>query len=517
MLQHTLVAIATCCAPPLHDSTGTPKARQGGLPHPPVHSGKLNAAYYDLALVCFFCVSSLELLRRGGFDHGKQSYTHRPHSSIEATMDCAGALQRVSSEAKIQMVQQGKLQQLRTSILDELSDGISNSLLSTYLLALVLGDKALVQALREHGHVNLDVGFSIISPLQQVARSGSFWAVGELLSDGAEFSGPGNTPDAADVEWAAEGGSVEMLKDFVENRGMQSCQASRSCSVLASACRSGSVECVKYILRRGLYVAPGRRDRQTLLRCLSNACRFGGLRMVKALIKHGFPADVNALSAAVSSGDLSIVRYFLEKGVDVNGICGHCDHTPLMSLLICPPEEGLVDTLDLLLEHGAVPHAVPGSGTPPLELAWSAPLAAVQKLLDAGAPVRGVVGGQANAPLCAFAQRKRCDAIRLLLEHGADVNEQDKYKYTPFLWAAIQGDSPSMRLLLWRGASLDAVSERGDSFEQLLDRKPALVAEVHHWRDSLRWRQLPLLHRVATKQACAVVASKSATGMRHGT
>jgi len=411
------------------------------------------------------------------------------------------------SQMKVQMVQEGRMQQLRKVMLKELGGKVYTDSLSDFMLALLTEDEAVVSAMRENGHTDIDHGFSLLTPLQNLARCGSMWAVQQLLLQGEEFSGPDNIPSRRDLECAAEGGSVQMLRDFIEARGFDaSTPASRHCSILGEACKSGSVQCVKYLLRRGLHVPPNRNSRQILLRSFQHACNTGGLVMVKALLKAGWPADSAALSVAACAGNVPALKLLVKRGADVNAIASHCDHTPIMSLFISPPDEGLVEVLDELLAMGAMPNAVPGSGTPPLQLAYSAPIEAVERLIDAGALISGNAGGKQHTPMCAFALWDRIDLVRLLLAKGANAREQGKDGLTPMLCSAIMKNVAMMLLLLRHGAHLSESDNDGQTYEFWLSQTPEALTQVHHWRDSLRWRQLPLLHRrrtVLLREKCA--------------
>src|SRR5678815_2491039 len=61
------------------------------------------------------------------------------------------------------------------------------------------------------------------------------------------------------------------------------------------------------------------------------------------------------------------------------------------------------------------------------------------------------------------------DAMKVLVEAGADVNAKNAFDATPLMWAA--GDITKARLLLAKGADVNARSKIG--------RTPLLIAALH--------------------------------------
>lgn len=66
-----------------------------------------------------------------------------------------------------------------------------------------------------------------------------------------------------------------------------------------------------------------------------------------------------------------------------------------------------------------------------------------------------------NTPIGVFAVKGDVDAIRVLIEAGADVNHHGDGGYTPLHEAVEQGHAGVVRLLLQNGANPDAVNEDG--------------------------------------------------------
>jgi ankyrin repeat protein len=64
-------------------------------------------------------------------------------------------------------------------------------------------------------------------------------------------------------------------------------------------------------------------------------------------------------------------------------------------------------------------------------------------------------------PLHWAAHKGHVDVIRLLLEKGANVNAQDKDRWTPLHWPAVRRDVDVVRLLLEKGANVNAQEKDG--------------------------------------------------------
>src|SRR5581483_4153736 len=86
-------------------------------------------------------------------------------------------------------------------------------------------------------------------------------------------------------------------------------------------------------------------------------------------------------------------------------------------------------------------------------------LGAIQSLTERG--VAGVKDRRAITPLMYAAAVGSVEAMRVLLDAGADVNARNDVNSTALMWSATE--LPKVRLLLDRGADLNAVSDKGRS------------------------------------------------------
>jgi len=143
-------------------------------------------------------------------------------------------------------------------------------------------------------------------------------------------------------------------------------------------------------------------------------------------------SQVEKAFQAILDRDVEWARHLIESGVDVNAVGRQGD-----SLLHRAASEGLVPMVEMLIRKGANVNAVNNNGVSPLYMAFP-------------------------CPFCDF-QDNALEVMKLLLEHGADVNAATKrYKFTPLHFATAYPDGRrAAELLLEHGADVDALDHEG--------------------------------------------------------
>jgi ankyrin repeat protein len=232
------------------------------------------------------------------------------------------------------------------------------------------------------------------------------------------------------------------------------------------------------------------------------AVLYSGAPALERLLKQGADPnkrnDAGATALMWAAADLEKTRLLLEHGADVNARSNDL-RTPLM---IAARRYGAAPVVKLLLDRGANPNpnGNPFSESSPLIEAASAGDAATIELLLA----RGADAKAAAQPALTMAVTMRCskcvdllvakdldrdaytgaladvavlgdsNAVRLMLDHGADVNAFDPLGRTPLMYAAVSDLIPVdvVKLLIERGADVNARNrhkEAGDSGLTALD------------------------------------------------
>jgi uncharacterized protein len=117
----------------------------------------------------------------------------------------------------------------------------------------------------------------------------------------------------------------------------------------------------------------------------------------------------------------------------------------------------------LLREDPALLNAHAPDGFTPLALAaFFAPASTVRRLLDAGADVGTAARNDMRVQaLHAAVASRNLEAVRLLLDHGADPDARQQVGYTPLMGAAGSGREDLVELLLERGADAALVADDG--------------------------------------------------------
>ena len=184
--------------------------------------------------------------------------------------------------------------------------------------------------------------------------------------------------------------------------------------------------------------------------------------------------DGGALQEAVRSADVGRVRVPIAGHVDPN-IPDDNGRTPLIH---AAANENL-DILDTLLSADdiALEARSRGGSTALLWAVRRRKVQAVERLLRAGADVR-VRNARGDTPILLATRYELIEEIRyangavtlrdrevpiarMLLDHGADPNDQDPDGLRPLMFAAGQGRRALVELLLARGADVNAKAAYG--------------------------------------------------------
>jgi uncharacterized protein len=309
------------------------------------------------------------------------------------------------------------------------------------------------------------------TPLHVAVRANDLGKVQSLLRAGADASST-NRYGITPLSLAAENGNAEMVSVLLKAGADSKAMLPGGQTLLMTAARTGNPEVVKLLLDRG--ANPNAKESTNGETALMWAAAQDHPEAVRVLASHG--ADLNARSLplqyktdrfglegvltilprgnwtplmyAAREGSLEAAKALAEVGADLN-LTDPESYTAMVISII----NGHYDTAAMLVEKGANP-----------ELGDSSGMGALYAAVDMNTPAE-IYG---NPPLKSNSRIRAIDLMKVLLDHGANVNAQltattvqrvhtpgDRNLSTgatPLMRAARNGDAAAMRLLLSRGA-----------------------------------------------------------------
>ncbi|XP_045468094.1 ankyrin repeat domain-containing protein 17-like isoform X2 [Harmonia axyridis] len=229
-------------------------------------------------------------------------------------------------------------------------------------------------------------------------------------------------------------------------------------TALTLACAGGHEELVELLLNRGADIE--HRDKKGFTPLIL-AATAGHEKVVEILMNHS--ADIEAqsertkdtpLSLACSGGRYEVVDMLLKRNANKEHR-NVSDYTPLS----LAASGGYVNIIKLLLNHGAEINSRTGSklGISPLMLAaMNGHTAAVKLLLDMGSDINAQIETNRNTALTLACFQGRHEVVSLLLDRKANVEHRAKTGLTPLMEAASGGYVEVGRVLLDKGADVNA-------------------------------------------------------------
>lgn len=162
------------------------------------------------------------------------------------------------------------------------------------------------------------------------------------------------------------------------------------------------------------------------------------------------------LADAAMNQDTQTVRSLLKLHADANA--PQADGT---TALDWASRWNDVEMADLLLEAGANVKARNRFGATPLSLACTNGSAAmIAKLLKAGEDPNAVVSDTGDTALMLAARTGKPDALKVLLDGGADVNKLNSEGQTALMWAVAEKNAAAAKVLIDRGADVNAQTHK---------------------------------------------------------
>ncbi|KAM3913542.1 poly [ADP-ribose] polymerase tankyrase-2 isoform 3-T3 [Leptodactylus fuscus] len=255
--------------------------------------------------------------------------------------------------------------------------------------------------------------------------------VQQLLQEGLSFS---NTDADRQLLEAAKAGDLDIVKKLCNSQTVN-CRdvEGRQSTPLHFAAGYNRVAVVEYLLQHGADVHA--KDKGGLVP-LHNACSYGHYEVAELLVKHGAVINVadlwkfTPLHEAAAKGKYEICKLLLQHGADSTKK-NRDGNTPLDLV-----KDGDTDIQDLLRGDAAL-----------LDAAKRGCVARVKKLCTPENVNCRDTQGRHSTPLHLAAGYNNLEVAEYLLQHGADVNAQDKGGLIPLHNAASYG-ADDVRALL---------------------------------------------------------------------
>lgn len=229
-------------------------------------------------------------------------------------------------------------------------------------------------------------------------------------------------------------------------------------TALTLACTGGHAELVSLLLAKGADIE--HRDKKGFTPLIL-AATGGHVDVVEILLDHS--ADIEAqsertkdtpLSLACSGGRYEVVELLLTRQANKEHR-NVSDYTPLS----LAASGGYVNIIKLLLSHNAEINSRTGSklGISPLMLAaMNGHTAAVKLLLDMGSDINAQIETNRNTALTLACFQGRHEVVSLLVDRKANIEHRAKTGLTPLMEAASGGYVEVGRVLLDKGADVNA-------------------------------------------------------------
>ncbi|KAJ6660550.1 hypothetical protein lerEdw1_017547 [Lerista edwardsae] len=254
---------------------------------------------------------------------------------------------------------------------------------------------------------------------------------------------------------ACAGGHEELVQTLLERGANIEHRDKKGFTPLILAATAGHVGVVEILLDNGADIeAQSERTKDTPL---SLACSGGRQEVVELLLargankEHRNVSDYTPLSLAASGGYVNIIKILLNAGAEINS-----RQVPFLHLCFIVVSQ-VCQKACLPTVRGDDIETGSKLGISPLMLAaMNGHTAAVKLLLDMGSDINAQIETNRNTALTLACFQGRTEVVSLLLDRKANVEHRAKTGLTPLMEAASGGYAEVGRVLLDKGADVNA-------------------------------------------------------------
>lgn len=310
------------------------------------------------------------------------------------------------------------------------------------------------------------------SLLHDAIESGLYTAVPALMAAGASVK-TGDPLGRSPLHLAAQHGQADICRLILATQKNIDTRTHAGETPLMLAIAHGHVDAAAFLLASGADPTLKNPADKDGMNAWHLAAKCENPAMIDIFLRHSEHARMNDVCAigrthadafrlALREGHGAVVQRFIDHGIDVNKRDSE-GHTPLHWLLLHRKTRAeALPMIKLLLKNGADGDKAANLwGETPLMIAAKADFPEAMKLLlDKGADVTRLSHYRETA-LHFAAHHYTVDTILILLDHGADINAPDRIGQTPLHIAAHHNRRDVVKTLVAMGADPLLKDQRG--------------------------------------------------------
>jgi len=307
-----------------------------------------------------------------------------------------------------------------------------------------------------------------ITALMEASIMGHVKVVEYLIEAGATYDQTAESDITA--LWLAAGeGRVDVMKVLLEKGADASNARSDGITALMTASVGGHADAIQLLLEHGADAKATDKDGLT---AIMNAAEKGSVACLKLLVDKVNDKDhldlkatagFNALIVAAAHGNLEAVEYLMQAGASVKELADNSGVTPLMYAAA----NKHMDVVKLLLDKGGVDIDAKhdNGGTALLEAATAGAIEALKFLMEHGADFDGVDDDGVSA-LMGVASAGSLEGLKIVVEalkkKGTFDSHLDRLSYSggsPVMFAAAGGHTECVKELIGLGSNINAIAK----------------------------------------------------------